>query len=239
MCYPHVNSILQIPPGSNLLSNWPGMDNKEIRRENMLLLRGGGTLEQLAAKTDTAAAYLSEINNRTRGMGDKLARKIEKKLRLPRGWMDISHVKATHQVGTHLSDGPDVQARVALISWVQAGKFDEARDVYAVGDGEDWYPMPKKAGINTYCLRVEGDSMSAQYGKTYPAGCIIFIDPDQRSPANGQRVIAKLEGSDEVTFKVFVTEAGKSFLKPLNPQYPPIYDAFQIIGTVIGKWEDD
>lgn len=138
-----------------------------------------------------------------------------------------------------LSLGPDIAARVPLISWVKAGKFEEARDNFRVGDAEDWYPMPKKAGARTYCLRVEGDSMTAPYGRTYPAGSIIFVDPDQRSPANGRRIIAKLNGSSEVTFKVFVRESNRVFLKPLNPQYPPITEPFKIIGTVVGKWEEE
>jgi SOS-response transcriptional repressor LexA len=151
-----------------------------------------------------------------------------------------------HQVGEPLQNydagitpGPDIRGEAPLISWVRAGEFDEATDNFHVGDAEDWFPMPKRAGPHTYCLRVEGDSMTAPYGKTYPAGCVIFVDPDLRAPANGARVIAKLEGSAEVTFKVFVQEAGRIFLRPLNPQYPPIYDAFKVIGTVIGKWEDE
>lgn len=140
---------------------------------------------------------------------------------------------------TGISEGPSVAREVPLISWVRAGEFDEATDNYRVGDAERWFPMPKRAGPNTYCLRVEGDSMTSSHGKTYPAGSFIFVDPDQRSPANGARVIARLEGSSDVTFKVFVQEAGRVFLRPLNPQYPPIYEAFKVIGTVIGKWEDE
>lgn len=155
----------------------------------------------------------------------------------------MSGDKARNLHGIHASSdvaaGPDIRGRVPLVSWVRAGEFDEAVDNLRPGDAEEWYPLPKRAGAHTYCLRVQGDSMTAPYGKSYPQGCIIFVDPDQRSPANGQRVIAKLKGSADVTFKVFVKEAGKVFLRPLNPQYPPIADAFKIIGTVIGKWEDE
>jgi SOS-response transcriptional repressor LexA len=135
--------------------------------------------------------------------------------------------------------GPDVKSSAPLISWVKAGKFSEAIDSYRVGDAEDWLPMPKRAGPHSYCLRVEGDSMTAPHGKSYPAGCLIFVDPDKRTPDNGQRVIAKLKGSEDVTFKVFVRDGSKVFLKPLNPQYPPMHEAFRVIGTVVGKWEDE
>lgn len=138
-----------------------------------------------------------------------------------------------------VSPGPDIRGEAPLISWVRAGQFDDAQDNYRVGEAEAFYPMPRRAGPRTYCLRVEGESMTAPFGKSYPPGSIIFVDPDQRSPANGARVIAKLDGSSDVTFKAFVSEAGRVFLRPLNPQFPPIYDPFHIIGTVIGKWEDE
>ncbi len=144
-----------------------------------------------------------------------------------------------HKKFANVHLGPEIARLVPLISWVVAGKFSEAVDTLPPGEALDWMPLPRRAGPRTYALRVEGDSMSAPFGRSYPSGCVIFVDPDKRSPASGQRVIAKLEGGDEVTFKQFVQEAGKMFLRPLNPQYPPIFEAFKVIGTVIGKWEDD
>lgn len=141
--------------------------------------------------------------------------------------------------GESVQPGPDVRGRAPLISWIRAGEFADSPDNYRVGDAEDWIPIPKRAGPNTYCLRVEGDSMTSPHGKSYPDGCIIFVDPDQRSPANGKRVIAKLVGSSKVTFKVFVRDGDTVFLKPLNPQHPPMHDPFRVIGTIVGKWEDE
>lgn len=126
---------------------------------------------------------------------------------------------------------------VPVISWVAAGAFDEAHDPHAVGDAETWLPCPKKSfGPHTYALRVRGDSMTSPHGRTYPEGSTIFVDPDLRSPANGERIIAKLEGTDEVTFKCFQQDAGRVWLKPLNPQHPPIMEPFKVLGTVIGTW---
>lgn len=145
----------------------------------------------------------------------------------------------------HLDDsantepGPEVRGLVPLISWVTAGAFDSANDPLPPGEAEDWLPMPKKNGKHTYALRVRGDSMTAPHGKSYPDGCIIFVDPEKRSPVTGDRIIAKLEGTDEVTFKQFVSDAGRVWLKPLNTQYPAIHDEFRVLGTIIGKWEDE
>lgn len=140
---------------------------------------------------------------------------------------------------SNTAPGPDIRNYVPLISEVQAGEWSEAIDPHEPGYAEDWLPCPKKNGHHTYALRVRGDSMTAPFGKSYPEGCIIFVDPDKRSPANGERIIAKLKGSNEVTFKAFQRDAGRVWLKPLNPQHPPVMEPFTVLGTVIGKWEDE
>lgn len=138
------------------------------------------------------------------------------------------------------SPGPDTRGWVPVISWVQAGAWHEAEDHYMPGDGEDFLPCPASHGLRSYALRVEGDSMTATHGKSYPDGSIIYVDPDQvGGVVSGDRVIAKINGEDGVTFKVFIEESGRRFLRPLNPQYPIITDEFRVIGKVIGKWEPD
>lgn len=131
------------------------------------------------------------------------------------------------------------QGAVPLISWVKAGAWSEAADPLQPGDAERWLPCPTNHSPRSYALRVRGDSMTASYGRSYPEGCIIFVDPDRASPVNGERVIAKLSGSDEVTFKVFKEEDGRRWLQPLNSSHQPIREAFKVLGTVIGKWEDE
>lgn len=115
--------------------------------------------------------------------------------------------------------GPAITGVVPLISWVQAGAFCNVVDLFQPGDAEDWLPTIQKLGPRSYALRVKGDSMTAPYGRSYPEGCIIYVDPDT-AVTNGARVIAKLPDSEEATFKMYVEDAGKRFLKPLNPQYP-------------------
>jgi SOS-response transcriptional repressor LexA len=142
-------------------------------------------------------------------------------------------------VSDNTEPGPSLQSEVPLISWVKAGEWAEAADPLMPGDAERWMPCPVKHGPHTFALRVRGDSMTAPYGRSYPEGCVIFVEPDLRSPMNGQRVIAKLAGSNDVTFKVYKEEDGRRWLQALNPAHQPIRDEFRIIGTVIGKWEDE
>src|SRR4051812_26165401 len=86
-CYSAVNSNLHVLIHTDLLSNAlleeGAMENKEIRRRNMLLLKGEGTLEELAKKTGSNPPPLSQINTGNRHMGEKLARRFEKRLRKP------------------------------------------------------------------------------------------------------------------------------------------------------------
>ena len=135
--------------------------------------------------------------------------------------------------------GPDIRGRVPLISKIQAGNWDEVSDPLQPGEAEAWLPCIATHSTSSYALRVSGDSMTASYGRSYPEGCIIFVDPERKSPANGERIVAKLQGYDEVTFKVYKNEDGRQWLQPLNPLHTPMRDEFSILGTVIDKWEDE
>lgn len=141
---------------------------------------------------------------------------------------------------SNVAPGPPVRSMVPMISSVQAGTWSEARAVAYLGDAEDWIPCPvKSCSAQTYALRVTGNSMTSPYGKSYPDGCIIFVDPEQNGCAPGDRVIAKLPDRNEVTFKQLASDGVRQFLKPLNPQDEPIYGDFKIIGRVIGKYEPE
>lgn len=134
---------------------------------------------------------------------------------------------------------PQTFTAIPLISWVSAGIWTEAIDLYAVGDAEEWMPCPDKIGPRGFALRVEGDSMTSPFpgAESYPRGTVIFVDPDVACE-NGDPVIAKIPSSNEATFKIFVREGASFFLKPLNPQYPliPITDEVHIVGVIIGSY---
>ncbi|WP_053979452.1 S24 family peptidase [Marinagarivorans algicola] len=129
---------------------------------------------------------------------------------------------------------------VPVISWVQAGGWGEAIDICAAGDAERYLPCAKQHSASTYALIVQGDSMTSPSGRSYPEGCVIFVEPELRgSVIPGDRVIAKLEGSNAVTFKQFAMDGDIKYLKPLNTQHKPIFDPFRILGKIIGTWIDE
>lgn len=66
-------------------------DYRANRRNNLFALeKQYATLAHLEERTGVSASYLSQLK-KFRHMGDKTARRIEKKLTLPEGWMDVSH----------------------------------------------------------------------------------------------------------------------------------------------------
>ena len=147
------------------------------------------------------------------------------------------------QEHSNIEQGPDTRGLVPLISWVQAGAWCEVAEVRehapSYHDSPTYLPCPAPHGRSTFALRVKGDSMTAPYGRSYPDGCIIYVDPERRSPVNGDRIVACLDSGDhEVTFKIYKNEDGRQWLAPLNTQHPPLFERFTVLGTVIGKWED-
>lgn len=128
---------------------------------------------------------------------------------------------------------------VPVISWVQAGAWQDIADTFDAEDAERYLPIFRGHSSKTYALKVRGDSMTSAYGKSYPAGCYVIVDPEKRCPVNGDRIIAITPGSKEATFKVYKDEDGRRWLAPLNHMHPVINEPFEVLGLVIGKWEDE
>lgn len=128
--------------------------------------------------------------------------------------------------------------KVPLISWVQAGAWNEAISNFEPYHADSWLSCPVPISDNGYALKVQGDSMTNPGpGRSYPAGCIIFVDPEVETHT-GDRVIARVPRTNEVTFKVLVADAGRQYLRPINPQYPiiDITEETHICGKVVGAF---
>lgn len=116
--------------------------------------------------------------------------------------------------------------KVPLISWVKAGSWGEVEDFFNAGEAEHWEEaFESNPGDSSFALRVEGDSMTSPNPNelTFPEGTIIIVDPSRAASA-GDFVVAKDVSTQMATFKKLTYDAGRWFLRPLNP----IYQAYEI-----------
>lgn len=133
-----------------------------------------------------------------------------------------------------------IDGLVPLISFVQAGVWSEIIDTFQPGDAEEWLPCPVRHSKSTFSLTVEGESMRNPGAKpSYEPGDIIYVDPE-RAANPGDRVVVRLDGHKQATFKQLMEEDGRRFLKALNPEWTPRYieldDDATICGVVIGRF---
>lgn len=138
--------------------------------------------------------------------------------------------------------GPDIQGRLPLISWVQAGAWSEIIDNFSPGEADEWLACPVSHSPATFVLRVRGESMVNPYGRhSFQDGDLIFVDPE-RPALHGSLVVVRLDDNVEATFKQLVVEGDQKFLKALNPDWPgpkliPINGNATMCGVVIFKGE--
>lgn len=133
------------------------------------------------------------------------------------------------------------RAEVPLLTWVSAGAWLQNHGSFTAKDAVRWLPCPTAHSNMTFALKVEGDSMTSPYpnDKSYPHGTLIYVDPEQQI-YNGCRVVAFLANEQAYTFKRYVEDMGKRYLKPINPSYDSILitDDVEIVGVVIGAFID-
>jgi SOS-response transcriptional repressor LexA len=155
-------------------------------------------------------------------------------------WLQFGSDQRTPDAVMRLPEGSNVapvyfkeQKPYPVISWVQAGEWNEAVDMYSPGAAEEWEYTDCTVSDRAFWLKVKGDSMTAPVGVSIPEGHLILVDPDA-APENGSLVVAKLIDSDEATFKRLVIDGSMRYLKPLNPSYPvvTINGNCRIVGVV-------
>lgn len=111
---------------------------------------------------------------------------------------------------------------VPILSWEEAANFRDLRALN-LANIKEWVPNYFSQETNIYGLKIKGDAMISPNGqnKSYHEGDIIVVNHDGVATP-GDYVVAKLLDTKELTFKQYVVDAGRRYLKPLNPQYPTI-----------------
>lgn len=199
------------------------MDKYEKRRQRLIQIRDemcGGKAVNVARKISREPSYVSRMlyeegKNGKKRIADDMVEIIEKSFDLPPGWMDGINVdQDLSYVGSYRK-----REKYPLISWVSAGAWCYADEPYTLSDVSEWYESETTVYGRGFWLRVEGDSMTASTGLSIPEGTLVLFDTG-REPDNGNLVIAKLEDSNEATFKKLIIDGGRRYLKGLNPAWP-------------------
>lgn len=108
------------------------MDINEIRKENLdKLLEKFSTIREFADVTGSAAAHISQMKNGVRPMGTAVARRIESAMKLPRGWMDQSHLE-DEESKPEVSEEALKLAQVLTLQ--PADKLEKLRGALAIAD---------------------------------------------------------------------------------------------------------
>lgn len=202
---------------------------------------GHGASTRLANAVECSSGYISDLMAGKKEGSEKIRRKIAR-------YFDIEYEEML-RLGGWIVEGGDpelfrkkedklfcagVVKKVPLLTWVQAGAF-RGVEMYRPENPEDWITVIAPVGENGFALRIHGDSMSPEF----IAGDIIIIDPDYQ-PSTGDFVVASMGNGEatEATFKQFVRDADRVYLKPLNPVYPVLDMTgieFKVVGCVVQK----
>ncbi|MNU92740.1 putative HTH-type transcriptional regulator [compost metagenome] len=171
-----------------------------------------------------------------RGIGSKMAARIEQAFEKPAGWLDwpddappfIAQPKAGAKSAA-------IGRRVPVINYVQAGKLTDV-GAHFCGEALEYLLTDIPLSDRAFGLEIRGLSMSPQF----TPGDKIIIDQEV-APKPGSFVVA-MNGGDEATFKKYrprgLDANGNDVfeLVPLNEDFPSFYSDRQelvIIGTMV------
>jgi repressor LexA len=118
-------------------------------------------------------------------------------------------------------------AHLPLVGRVSAGV-----PLLAEENVEEMIPVPRRMvgwqDDNCFLLTVRGDSM---INAGIQPGDLVIVRSQPAAEA-GEIVVALL--GEEATVKRLLYDSGRPYLKAENPQYAPVFEAFEIIGKVVG-----
>lgn len=150
--------------------------------------------------------------NPTKGIGDQIAREIEKSLGLSNGSLDVPYGLVDFNNGSVVGY---VGRKLPVIGSIAAGSWCEATEVFDPRDAEEWIEAPGPVGPKAFILRVEGISMEPKFTE----GDKIVIDPSSEA-LPGHFVAAKRASDHAATLKQLKQEGSEQYLYALNPDWP-------------------
>lgn len=196
------------------------MNVKDIRRQNLRALsRISGGVSKLAERLEKSQSQISHLigTNPVKNIGDKFAAHVERVFNKPYGWLDQMHLEE-HGAIYQIPSAQQAYYQIPMLTWQEAQTY--LQDKKAIKKNPSNYlTIHTPVGPQAFALRVEGDSMEAAHGPSFPANSIIIVDPEV-TPHSNSFVIAKQNGSSTLVFKQLIIDGARHYLKPLNVRYP-------------------
>ena len=204
----------------------------KIRIANLLRLideRFEGVTANFSRATGVRESQVTQWSAGNRNMSKETAERIEGLLGLPDGYLDRED-SSLPNISPHFHSG----IRIPLLP------FGLATGIGAVSaqhfEANEWV-QTTNGSISCVAFRVEGESMVAPAGLSFPPGTVIVVDPD-RKPKEGDYVVALDPQTQRPTFKRLVSDAGRWFLRPLNPAFPTVaVDGPNATLGVVCEWQ--
>ncbi|WP_259697756.1 LexA family transcriptional regulator [Pseudomonas protegens] len=150
--------------------------------------------------------------NPTKGIGNQIAREIERALDLHNGYLDMPYGLGEFNTTTLLSH---TARKLPVIGSIVAGAWCEANGSFDPKDAEEWMNAPGPVGPRAFILRIEGISMEPKFLE----GEKIVIDPSLEALPG--HFVAVIKSSDQTTtIKQLKQEGHEQYLIALNPDWP-------------------
>jgi len=171
-------------------------------------------LTDIADLLGKAPAQVSAFGgkNPSKGIGDQIAREIEKALDLHQGYLDMPFGIGEFSSSTVLTM---TGRKLPVIGAIAAGAWCEMKGSFDPTHAEEWIDAPGPVGPRAFILRVEGISMEPKFFE----GDKIVIDPSLEA-APGHFVAAKRTRDEAATLKQLKQEGNEFYLYALNPDWP-------------------
>lgn len=171
-------------------------------------------LTDIADLLGKAPAQVSAFGgkNPSKGIGDQIAREIEKALDLHSGYLDMPYGLGKFNNATVMSH---TDRKLPVIGSIAAGAWCEPNGIFDPRDAEEWIDAPGPVGPRAFILRVEGMSMEPKFQE----GDLIVIDPALEA-LPGHFVAAKRTRDQAATLKQLRQEGDEQYLFAINPDWP-------------------
>jgi len=222
--------------------NLVGMDIYEIRKSNLIALIGKRRKGACADKWGMSAAHLSQIlsDKTDKNLGDDVARRIEERDGLPRGWLDQLHSgegeygRLSQHVNVEGEPRHIREGMIPVVGMAQLGTdgFFDAME-YPVGYG-DGYLKIFSDDPNAYALKVVGNSMEPRIR----SGEFVLVEPNKTFVAGDEVLVRTISGQSMI--KVFMyARDGLIRLLSVNDAHPPItiaddeVDKIHFVGAIV------